>query len=161
MGRVIAASLHAAILSRVRPRCVSAVRTGFKQRTKMVVGIINTNTVVHKRPECAMRPHVTDALDRSLSLVEYFRSLLASPSYSVLSLLLFLSWWMDALSWCGGSYTVQDIKDLEHPYSQERSSSACCRRIPSPLTRRSNTSNVYAVYYLQILHFIISFILAR
>jgi hypothetical protein len=57
----------------------------------MVVGIINTNTVVHERPECATHPHVTDALDRSLSLVEYFRSLLASPSYSVLSLLLFLS----------------------------------------------------------------------
>jgi hypothetical protein len=27
---------------------------------------------------------------------------------------------MGALSWCGASYTVQDIKDPEHPYSLEQ-----------------------------------------
>ena len=39
------------------------VRIGFKKRTKMAVGIINTNTVVHERPECATRPHAANTLD--------------------------------------------------------------------------------------------------
>jgi hypothetical protein len=48
MGRVIAASLHTAI--------------GFKKSTKMAVGSINTNPVVHERPEFATRPHAVDPL---------------------------------------------------------------------------------------------------
>jgi hypothetical protein len=60
MDWVIAASLHAAILLRAASLCV---RIGFKKRTKMAVGIINTNPVVHERQECITRPHAADALD--------------------------------------------------------------------------------------------------
>jgi hypothetical protein len=68
---------------------------------------------------------------------------------------------MDALSWCGASYTVQDIKDPEHPYSLEQLSVLSEESISVDETLSSNASGVYAGYYLQILHFIISFILAR
>jgi hypothetical protein len=78
MDRVIATSLHAAILLRAASLCV---RIGFKKRTKMDVGIINTNPVVHEQPECTTRPHAADALD---PLAVFGRVLQISPCESIL-----------------------------------------------------------------------------